>query len=108
MNRDEMGKLDEYRRNEAGPLENDLVDELAGGWMDREEFIRRASVLGLSMGVIGSALGAYGTPDELFTVHPAVCELVHQIVLQRPGLVAAVLVELCHLLAIHETPPHSF
>jgi len=62
MNRDEMGKLDEYRLNEAGPLENDLVDELVGGWMDREEFIRRASVLGLSMGVIGSALAAYGEP----------------------------------------------
>jgi len=62
MDRDEMRKLDEYRLNEAGPLENDLVDELAGGDMDRQEFIRRATVLGLSMSVIGSALAAYSSP----------------------------------------------
>ncbi len=62
MDRDEMAKLDEYRLNEAGPLENDLVDEFADGEMDRGDFIRRATVLGLSMGVIGSALAAYGEP----------------------------------------------
>jgi peptide/nickel transport system substrate-binding protein len=62
MDREEMRRLDEYRFSQAGPLENDLVDELAGGGMDRQEFIRRASMLGLSMGVIGSALATYGTP----------------------------------------------
>ncbi len=62
MDRDEMRKLDEYRLNEAGPLENDLVDELAAGAMDRQDFIRRATVLGLSMSVIGSALAAYSSP----------------------------------------------
>lgn len=62
MNRDEMRKLDDYRSNDAGPLENDLVAEFAEGGMDREDFVRRASVLGLSMSVIGAALAAYGTP----------------------------------------------
>ncbi len=62
MDRDEMRKLDEYRLNEAGPLENDLVDEFVDGWMDRQDFIRRATVLGLSVGAIGAALGAAGTP----------------------------------------------
>ena len=62
MDREEMRKLDDYRLNEAGPLENDLVDELAAGEMDRVDFIRRATVLGLSMSVIGSALAAYGSP----------------------------------------------
>ena len=62
MDREEMRRLDEYRLSQAGPLENDLVDELAEGGMDRQEFIRRATVLGLSVGVIGSALAAYDTP----------------------------------------------
>jgi peptide/nickel transport system substrate-binding protein len=62
MDSEEMGKLDEYRFSQAGPMENDLVDELAAGEMDRGEFIRRATVLGLSVGVIGSALAAYSTP----------------------------------------------
>ena len=62
MDREEMRRLDEYRFSQAGPLENDLVDELAEGGMDRQEFIRRATVLGLSVGVIGSALAAYDTP----------------------------------------------
>jgi peptide/nickel transport system substrate-binding protein len=62
MDREEMKALDGYRLSEAGPLENDLVDELAGGDMDRRGFIRRATLLGLSVGTIGSALAAYGTP----------------------------------------------
>jgi peptide/nickel transport system substrate-binding protein len=62
MNRDHQGRLDEYRLNHAGPLENDLIDVLAEGGMDRQEFIKRATVLGLSAGAIGAALGAYGTP----------------------------------------------
>lgn len=62
MNRDNMRRLDEYRFAHAGPLENDLIDELAEGGMDRQEFIKRATVLGLSVGAIGSVLAAYGTP----------------------------------------------
>ena len=41
MNRDNMRRLDEYRFSQAGPLENDLIDELAEGGMDRQEFIKR-------------------------------------------------------------------
>ena len=62
MNRDNMRGLDEYRLNHAGPLENDLIDVLAEGGMDRQDFIKRATVLGLSVGAIGAALGAYDTP----------------------------------------------
>src|SRR6476659_5013375 len=62
MNRDNMRGLDEFRLNHAGPLENDLIDVLAEGGMDRQEFIKRATVLGLSVGAIGAALGAYDTP----------------------------------------------
>ena len=62
MNPKEMRRLDEYRFSQAGPLENDLIDEFAEGGVDRREFIQRATVLGLSMGVIGSALAAYDAP----------------------------------------------
>jgi len=73
MDRDEMRRLDEFRRDEAGPLENALIDDLASGEMDRQEFIRRASVLGLSMSAIGVALGAFGGAAPAFggTAAPA-------------------------------------
>ncbi|WP_181813461.1 ABC transporter substrate-binding protein [Gaiella occulta] len=57
-----MRRLDAYRFSQAGPLENDLIDEFAEGGMDRQEFIKRATVLGLSVGVIGSALAALDAP----------------------------------------------
>ena len=63
MNSEEMKRLDEYRFSQAGPLENDLIDEFAVGGVDRRGFIQRATVLGLSMGVVGSALAAYDAPS---------------------------------------------
>ena len=73
MDRDEMRRLDEFRRDEAGPLENALLDDLGSGELDRQEFIRRASVLGLSMSMIGTALGAFGaSPAAAATAVPAV------------------------------------
>lgn len=62
MNSEEMKRLDEYRFSQAGPLQNDLIDEFAEGGVDRRGFIQRATVLGLSMGVVGSALAAYDAP----------------------------------------------
>src|SRR5438874_10562014 len=55
-----MMRIEEYRRKEAGPLEGTLIDEFVDGGMDRSTFIRRASVLGLSMTTIGAALKAFG------------------------------------------------
>src|SRR2546421_6280363 len=55
-----MMRIEEYRRTEAGPLEGTLIDEFVDGGMDRSTFIRRASVLGLSMTTIGAALKAFG------------------------------------------------
>ncbi len=60
MDRESMLRLEHYRRTEAGPLEGTLIDEFVDGEMDRSTFIRRASVLGLSMSVIGAALEAFG------------------------------------------------
>jgi len=60
MDRESMMRLEAYRRTEAGPLEGTLIDEFVDGEMDRSTFIRRASVLGLSMSLIGAALEAFG------------------------------------------------
>jgi peptide/nickel transport system substrate-binding protein len=51
--------LDESRAN-AGPVANTLIDEFADGVMDRTDFIRRASVLGLSVPLVGATLAALG------------------------------------------------
>jgi peptide/nickel transport system substrate-binding protein len=60
MDRDATRRIEEYRRNEAGPIENNLIDELIGGEMDRTEFLRRGAMFGLSVGVMGSLLGLVG------------------------------------------------
>ena len=60
MDRDATRRIEEYRRNEAGPIENNLIDELMGGEMDRTEFLRRGAMFGVSVGVMGSLLGLVG------------------------------------------------
>ncbi len=44
-------------RHRLGEVENDLVDELAAGRIDRREFIRRGTVLGLSLSSLGVLAG---------------------------------------------------
>ena len=60
MNREQRRQLAAYRHEEAGPIENNLIDELVNGELDRAEFIRRGSVFGLSASIMGAALGAVG------------------------------------------------
>lgn len=66
MNRESRGRFEAYRRDVAGPVENTLLDEAAAGELDRGEFLRRASVLGLSGSVIGSALAWLGEAPAAF------------------------------------------
>ncbi|HKI92102.1 MAG TPA: ABC transporter substrate-binding protein, partial [Gaiellaceae bacterium] len=66
MDRESRRLFEAYRRNEAGDVENTLLDEAAEGELDRGEFLRRASVLGLSGSVIGSALAWLGEPAVAF------------------------------------------
>ncbi len=60
MDRETRRALDAYRRSEAGPLENNLIDELVAGELDRREFLARATMLGLSAGAIGLLLKRVG------------------------------------------------
>ena len=66
MDKEARKRLDEYRRTDAGPVENTLLDEFAAGELDRRDFLRRASILGLGASVIGTALGALGEAPLAF------------------------------------------
>lgn len=66
MDREAMEQLDAYRLGVAGPLENSLIDDLAEGEIDRATFVRHASMLGLSVSVVGSALAALGGAHPAF------------------------------------------
>jgi peptide/nickel transport system substrate-binding protein len=49
-------EIDQYRRN-AGELENELIDEFKGGNLTRRELIKRGSVLGMSLPLLGLLTG---------------------------------------------------
>ena len=66
MDRDTRRLLDDYRRNEAGPSENTLIDEFIAGEFGRRELVRRASILGLSVPAVGLLLRAAGEPVPAF------------------------------------------
>jgi peptide/nickel transport system substrate-binding protein len=59
-------EIEAYRRSEAGPIENNLIDELMAGEVDREEFLRRATMFGLSVGTIGALFRYLGEADLAF------------------------------------------
>ena len=60
MDRDPRKQLDEYRLNQAGELENALIDDFFTGEYSRGDFVRQATMIGLSATAIGAALGAMG------------------------------------------------
>src|SRR6187401_3299336 len=62
MDRETRRSVEQYRR-EAGQLENNVVDELLGGEVDRQEFLQRATMFGLSATAIGALLRYVGEAD---------------------------------------------
>jgi peptide/nickel transport system substrate-binding protein len=72
MDRETRRKIEEYRRSEAGPVENHLIDELVAGELDRQEFLRRAAMFGLGAGTIGALLEYVGGPDLAYGAPAAV------------------------------------
>ena len=69
MDRETRRRVDEFRRD-ANEIDNNLIDELVAGEVDRQEFLRRASVFGLGAGTIGLLLRymgedvAFGAPSS--------------------------------------------
>jgi peptide/nickel transport system substrate-binding protein len=70
MDRETRRRIEEFRRTQAGPIENNLIDEWSAGELDRSEFLRRGAMFGLSVGVLGSLAGYAG----LRPAHAAVLE----------------------------------
>ena len=66
MDRETRWRLEEYRRNEAGPFENAFIDDVISGEFDRRELLRRASILGISVPLVGILLRAAGEPTPAF------------------------------------------
>jgi peptide/nickel transport system substrate-binding protein len=66
MDRETRRLVDDYRSSEAGPLESNLVDELVNGQLDREEFLRRGTMFGLSLGTLGLLLKYMGEAEPAF------------------------------------------
>lgn len=66
MDRETKRAIEEYRRSEAGPLENNLIDEFVNSELDREEFLKRATMFGISAGGIGLLLRYLGEADLAF------------------------------------------
>src|SRR5438034_6259313 len=71
MDRETRRQLEHYRREEAGPVERALLDDLVDGEMDRGAFIRRATVFGLSTSMIAAALAAAGEAELAFAAPTA-------------------------------------
>ena len=71
MDRESRRQFEHYRHEEAGPVENALLDDLSDAEMDRGEFIRRATVLGFSTSMIAAALAAVGEAPLAFAAPAA-------------------------------------
>jgi peptide/nickel transport system substrate-binding protein len=56
-------RLDRARR-EAGPIELDLVEAYAKGKISRRDFVKRGTIIGLSVPMMGSVIAACGSDDE--------------------------------------------
>jgi hypothetical protein len=72
VDRESRRWLEEYRREEAGPIENTLIDELVDGELDRAEFLQRATMFGLGATTIGGVLRALGHPAPAYAAPEAV------------------------------------
>ena len=59
---DERKRQVDAVRHHIGEVENELVDELVAGRIDRREFVRRGTVLGLSLSSLGVLAGC-ASPD---------------------------------------------
>src|SRR5215472_5135733 len=54
------GRLDDLRRG-RGPIQEHVIDEYVAGRLSRRDFLRRGTMIGLSMPVLGGILAACGS-----------------------------------------------
>jgi peptide/nickel transport system substrate-binding protein len=60
VDRETRRRFEDYRLNEAGDVENAVIDDLVDGLLDRSEFLQRATMFGVSITAIGTALELFG------------------------------------------------
>jgi len=67
-------RLDDLRRGK-GPIQEHVIDEFVAGRLSRRDFLRRGTMIGLSMPVLGGILAACGsstsTPAPSSSTAPA-------------------------------------
>jgi peptide/nickel transport system substrate-binding protein len=63
MNKDQARRLDEIRADRT-ELENHYIDELLAGRLDRRQFLRRGSTIGMSTVLLGTILAACGSSSS--------------------------------------------
>src|SRR5712692_1386929 len=54
------GRLDDLRSG-RGPIQEHVIDEFAAGRLSRRDFIRRGTMMGMSMSFVGGILAACGS-----------------------------------------------
>ena len=63
MSKKDVGRIDAIRRTQ-GPIGNHVIDEFVAGRLSRRGFIRRGTIVGLSVPAIGALLAACGDDEE--------------------------------------------
>jgi peptide/nickel transport system substrate-binding protein len=64
LRKDEMQRRVDVIRAERSELENHIIDEYRSGYIGRREFIRRGTVVGMSLPLVGFLASACGSGDE--------------------------------------------
>ena len=64
---DEVQRRVDAIRASRSEVENHIIDEYRGGRLSRREFVRRGSVLGMSLPLVGFLAAACGTEDKAAT-----------------------------------------
>jgi peptide/nickel transport system substrate-binding protein len=67
VSRNETSRRVDAIRAQSSELENHLIDEYSSGHLNRREFIRRGSVIGMSIPLVGFLAAACGTGDSAST-----------------------------------------
>src|SRR5579864_4445776 len=56
----DYGRLDGLRRG-RGPIQEHVIDEFVAGRLSRRDFLRRGTMLGMSISVVGGIVAACGS-----------------------------------------------
>ena len=67
MSRNQTTRRVDAIRAQSSELENHLIDEYSSGSLSRREFVRRGTVIGMSLSAVGFLASACGTGKKTGT-----------------------------------------